>query len=205
MAQRRAVESNQPQNIRVRFYQLYFLNVSKPYSAKAVPIFGKKWEQTVTKFILKIAAIIGAATIVTGCGVAKTTGKVAALPFKAVYKTGEFAGKSIYHTGRLAGKGVYKTGEFAGKSVYHTGRLAAKGTIATGKGVYYVGTVPVKVTDRALETSAKVLNLTTQAVDLTGKVVTVSRRIQAAELETELAALQGASNVLGVVVDILGG
>ena len=159
----------------------------------------------VTKFLLRTAVIISAATLVTGCGVAKTTGKVAALPFKAVYKTGEFAGKSVYHTSRLAGKGVYKTGELAGKSVYHTGRYAGKATIATGKGVYYVGTVPVKVTDKAMDTSAKVLSLTTQAVDLTGKVVTVSRRIQASELETELAAIQGATNVLGVIVDVLGG
>lgn len=154
-------------------------------------------------FKLAITGAIGLA--VSGCGVAKTTGKVAALPFKAVYKTGEFAGKSVYHTGRLAGKGIYKTGEYTGKGIYHTGKFAGESIIATGKGVYYVGTVPVKVTDKALDTSAKVLSLTTQAVDLTGKVVTVSRRISASQLDTELAALEGATNVLGVVVDVMGG
>lgn len=152
------------------------------------------------KILIAAAATAG---LLSACGVAKTTGKVAALPFKAVYKTGEFAGKSVYHTGRLAGKGVYNTGKYTGKGVYHTGKFAGESVIATGKGVYYVGTVPVKVTDKALDTSARVLNVTTQAVDLTGKVVTVTRRIQATELETELAALEGATNVLGVVVDVL--
>ncbi|WP_371395969.1 hypothetical protein [Fretibacter rubidus] len=158
-----------------------------------------------TSSIFKLAVIGIIGLSVSGCGVAKTTGKVAALPFKAVYKTGEFAGKSVYHTGRLAGKGAYKTGEYTGKGIYHTGKFAGESVIATGKGVYYVGTVPVKVTDKALDTSAKVLSVTTQAVDLTGKVVTVSRRINASQLDSELAALEGATNVLGVVVDVLGG
>lgn len=155
-----------------------------------------------THFIIKGVLLAAAAAMLASCGVAKTTGKVAALPFKAVYKTGEFAGKSVYHTGRIAGTGVYKTGELAGKSVYHTGKFAGEAVIATGKGVYYVGSVPVKITDRALDTTAKVLTVTTQAVDMTGKVVTVTRRIQAAQLDSELAALEGATNVLGVVIDV---
>lgn len=160
--------------------------------------------QFLTKTTLpKYALICAVGALLASCGVAKTTGKVAALPFKAVYKTGEFAGKSVYHTGRLAGKGVYKTGEFAGKSVYHTGKFAGESVIATGKGVYYVGSVPVKVTDKALDTTAKVLTVTTQAVDMTGKVITVTRRIQASQLDSELAALEGATNVLGVVIDAL--
>ena len=158
-----------------------------------------------TSSILKLAVIACLGMGASSCGVAKTTGKVAALPFKAVYKTGEFATKGVYHTGRFAGKSVYKTGEYTGKGIYHTGKFAGESVIATGKGVYYVGTVPVKVTDKALDTSAKVLTLTTQAVDLTGKVVTVSRRIQASQLDGELAALEGATNVLGVVVDVFGG
>lgn len=162
--------------------------------------------------IFKLALLATAALTLQACGVAKTTGKIAAMPVKAVYKTGEFAGKSVYHTGRLTGKGVYKTGEFAGKSVYHTGRIAGKGVyetgkfagntaIAAGKSVYYVGMVPVKITDKALDTSARVLSITTQAVDLTGKVVTVTRDIQAIELDAELQALKGLKNILGVFVD----
>lgn len=151
--------------------------------------------------VFKLAMIAAAAGTLSACSVAKTTGKIAALPVKAVYKTGEFAGKSVYHTGRLAGKGVYKTGEFAGKSVYHTGKFAGKSAIAAGKGVYYVGTVPVKITNSALDTSARILTVTTQAVDLTGKVVTVSRDIQAMELDAELKALKGVKNILGVFVD----
>lgn len=161
---------------------------------------------------LKLIVLACAALALPACGVAKTTGKIAALPVKAVYKTGEFAGKSVYHTGRLTGKGVYKTGEFAGKSVYHTGRIAGTGVyetgkfagktaIYTGKGVYYVGTVPVKITNSALDTGARVLTMTTQAVDLSGKVVTVARDIQAMELDAELLALKRAKNILGVFID----
>ena len=118
----------------------------------------------------------------TGCmTVAKTTGKAAALPFKGAY-----------HGTKMVGKGVIGTTKFVGKSV-----------IATGKGVYYVGMVPVKITDKALDTSAKVLSVTTQAVDLTGKVVVTTRHIQAARLDAELAGLRSAKNVLGVVVDVV--
>ena len=164
------------------------------------------------QFVLKLSVMAAAALVLPACGVAKTTGKIAAMPVKAVYKTGEFAGKSVYHTGRIAGKGVYKTGEFAGKSVYHTGRIAGTGiyetgkfageaAIATGKGLYYVGTVPVKITNSALDTTARVLTITTQAVDLSGKVVTVARDIQAMELDAELQALRSAKNILGVFID----
>ncbi len=148
--------------------------------------------------------LITTSVMLTGCGVAKTTGKVAALPFKAVYKTTEFAGKSVYHTGRFAGKTVMGTGEMAGKTVYGTGKFAAKTVESTGKGIYYIGTVPVKITDKALDTTAKVLTITTQVADVSGKVVEMSRTIQAAELETELMAIKGASNVLKVFVDAIG-
>ena len=76
-----------------------------------------------------------------------------------------------------------------------------EGLWATGKGVYYVGSVPVKVTNAALDTTAKVLTITTQAVDLSGKVVTVSRNVNAARLDAELAGIKAASNVLSVFVD----
>ena len=147
---------------------------------------------------LKLTFLVGLSAIaLSGCQVAKTTGKVAALPFKAVYKTGEFAGKTVYKTGELAGKSVYYTG----KGVYKTGEFAGKTVVAAGKGVYYVGTVPVKITDKALDTTAKVLTITTQAVDVSGKVITTARTIQSAELEAELAAVKGATNILSVIVD----
>jgi hypothetical protein len=160
---------------------------------------------------LKISLIAGiSALTLSGCQVAKTTGKVAALPFKAVYKTGEFAGKTVYKTGELAGKTVYKTGELAGKSVYYTGKgiyktgeFAGKTAIQAGKGIYYIGTVPVKITDKALDTTAKVLTVTTQAMDVTGNVLTTARTIQSVELEAELAALKGAKGILNVVVDAI--
>ncbi|WP_377886268.1 hypothetical protein [Algimonas porphyrae] len=127
-----------------------------------------------------LLAIVAGAIVLTGCmTVAKTTGSVAALPFKAAY-----------HTTKGVGKVAVGTTKFAGKSAY-----------ATGKGVYYVGAVPVKITDAALDTTVKVLTITTKAVDLSGKVVKVSRQIQAAELDKELSKLRHARNIISVTVD----
>ncbi len=142
----------------------------------------------------KLSVLLGACAILAlpGCQIAKVTGKVAALPFKAVYKTGEFAGKTVYKTGELAGKSVYYTG----KGVYGAGKFA-------GKGVYYIGTTPIKITDKALDTTAKVLSITTQVADAGGKVLTVSRQIQASELEAELMAIRSAGNILSVFVDAI--
>lgn len=154
--------------------------------------------------ILKLTVITGlCAVTLSGCQVAKTTGKVAALPFKGVYKTTEFAGKTVYKTGELAGKSVYYTGKYTGKGIYETGKFAGKTAVGVGKSVYYMGTVPVKITDKALDTTARVLTVTTQALDVSGKVVTTARTIQATELEAELAALKGAKNILNVVVDAI--
>jgi len=151
---------------------------------------------------LKLTLLAGfSAMALTGCQVAKVTGKVAALPFKGAYKTGEFAGKTVYKTGELAGKSVYYTGKYTGKGIYETGKFAGKTAVNAGKGMYYIGTVPVKITDKALDTTAKALTVTTQAIDVGGKVVTTARTIQSAELEAELAAIKGATNILNVIVD----
>lgn len=99
-------------------------------------------------------------------------------------------------------KGVYNTTKFVGKTAIGGTKLVGKGLWATGKGVYYIGSVPVKITDAALDTTAKVLTITTQTVDLAGKVVTVSRNVTAARLEAELAGLKTAKNVLSVFVDV---
>jgi hypothetical protein len=154
--------------------------------------------------IFKLTLLTGfCAVAFSGCQVAKTTGKIAALPFKGVYKTTEFAGKTVYKTGELAGSSVYYTGKYAGKGIYGTGKMAGKAVIGTGKGLYYIGTVPVKITDKALDTTAKVLTVTTQAIDVSGKVITTARTIQSVELEAELAAIKGATNILNVIVDVI--
>ncbi|GHA81990.1 hypothetical protein GCM10009069_01350 [Algimonas arctica] len=125
--------------------------------------------------------IIGlAAFSLSGCmTVAKTTGKAAALPFKATYFTGKTVGKGVVGTTKMVGKGAY----------------------ATGKGVYYVGSVPVKITDQAMDTSTKILVMTTQVVDLSGKVFTVSSKFHASQLDSELMKFKRATNVLSVVID----
>lgn len=104
-------------------------------------------------------------------------------------------------TTKVVGKATVGTTKFVGKTAIGGTKLVGEGLWATGKGVYYVGTVPVKVTNAALDTTAKVLTITTQAVDLTGKVVTVSRNVNAARLEAELAGLKTTKNILSVFVD----
>jgi hypothetical protein len=107
----------------------------------------------------------------------------------------------IHKVVTVPAKGVYHTTKFVGKTAVGGTKFVGKSLWATGKGVYYVGTVPVKITNAALDTTAKVLTITTQAVDLTGSVVTVSRNVAASRLDAELAGLKTAKNILSVVVD----
>lgn len=128
---------------------------------------------------IRLLIAAAAVTALSGCAVARTTGKVVSAPVKGAYHVTKFAGKTVYGTGKVVGKGL----------------------IATGKGVYYIGSVPVKITDAALDTSIKVLTVTTQMVDLTGSVVTTSRQISAAQLDAELAMIKRSKNILSVIVD----
>jgi len=136
-----------------------------------------------------ILIFAASAMILSGCGVAKTTGKVVTAPVKGIYHTGKFAGKAAYGTG----KGMYHTGKFVGNTAY-----------GAGKGMYYVGKVPVVITDKALDTTSQVLTVTTQAVDLSGKIVTTSHKIGRVELDSELGKLKTARNVIRVFVDVAG-
>ncbi len=142
----------------------------------------------------KIILLISAGYLLSGCAVAKTTGKVVAAPVKVAAKTTELAGKGIYYTGKGAAIGTYKTGEFIGKGAYYT-----------GKGVYNTAKVPVTILNGALDTTQKILTVTTQAVDLTGKVVTVTRQVQRSEIDSYVSQAQAAGNVLSVVIDAFRG
>ncbi len=123
-----------------------------------------------------IGAVTLAAFVLSGCGVHK----VVTTPVKGAYQATKFVGKTAVGGTKMVGKGLW----------------------ATGKGVYYIGSVPVKVTNAALNTTAKVLTITTQTVNLAGSVVSVSRNINAARLDAELAGLKSAKNILSVFVDV---
>lgn len=160
--------------------------------------------------LIKITATACALSLLSACGVAKTTAKIATLPVKATVKTGELAGQGVYYTGKGTGTAVYKTGEmsakgayYTGKGAYKTGELASKGVYYTGKGAYTVGTVPVTVMNNALDTTAKVLSVTTQIVDLSGKVVNVTRNVQRAEVDAYVNQARGAANVVGIIIDVM--
>ena len=87
------------------------------------------------------------------------------------------------------------------KAAYKTTKVAGKTVWTVGKGVYFIGSVPVKITDTALNTTSKVLTVTTQALDATGKVVTMTTQIKAAELNAELAMIERSANIISVFVD----
>lgn len=134
----------------------------------------------------------------SSCGVHK----IVTVPAKGVYQTTKFVGEAAVDTTKFIGGAAIDTTKFVGETAIDGTKLVGKGLWATGKGVYYVGTVPVKITNAALDTSAKVLTLTTQAVDAAGSVVTVSRDIAAMRLDAELAGLKTAKNILSVIVDV---
>ena len=106
----------------------------------------------------------------SSCGVHK----IVTVPAKGVYQTTKFVGEAAVDTTKFVGGAAIDTTKFVGKTAIDGTKLVGKGLWATGKGVYYVGTVPVKITNAALDTSAKVLTLTTQAVDAAGSIVTTS-------------------------------
>lgn len=135
---------------------------------------------------------LAAAFALSGCAVTNAAGHVVTAPLKLTAKTTEFAGKGVYGTTKLAGK-----------TVVGTGKLAGRAALGTGKGLYYIGSTPVHIANGALDTSAKVLRVTTQVVDMTGKVVKVSRDIQAFQLENELARYRGALNVMDIAVKVV--
>lgn len=126
-----------------------------------------------------LATAIVSATFLQACAVAKTTGKVAALPVKGAYYTGKYAAKGTWGATKMAGKGVYYT----------------------GKGVVEVGKTTVHITNAALDTTSKVLTVTTQVVDLSGKVITLSKVIPRAEMEAHIAAAKASGKVLSIVID----
>lgn len=117
--------------------------------------------------------------------------KIVTAPVKAAVGTTKFVGKAAVGTTKAVGKTAIGGTKMVGKGLW-----------ATGKGIYYVGSVPVKITDAALDTTARMLSITTQVVDLTGKVVSVTRVVNAARLDAELAGLKSATNVLSVMVDV---
>jgi len=145
-----------------------------------------------------ITTLLIASFGLSSCGVHK----VVTVPAKGVYETTKFVGKAAVGTTKFVGKTAIDTTMLVGKTAVGGTKMIGEGLWATGKGVYYIGTVPVKVTNAALDTSAKVLTLTTQAVDAAGSVVTVSKDIAALRLDAELAGIKTAKNVLSVLVDV---
>jgi len=143
------------------------------------------------------------AATLSGCAAVNATGNVITAPIKLTAKTAEVTGKGVYGATKLTGKTVAGTSVIAGKTVIGTGKFAGKTVVGTGKGLYYIGSTPVHIANGALDTSNKVLRVTTQMVDLSGKVVKVSRDIQAFQLENELSKFRGAKNIMDIAVSVV--
>ena len=149
---------------------------------------------------LTVIAIISTLAL-GGCAVAKTTGAVITAPVKVAGKTAALTGKGVIGATKLTGKTAIGATKLTGNTIAGTGKIAGKTVIGAGKGVYYIGSTPVHIANGALDTSNKILRVTTQSVDRAGKVVSVSRDIQAIHLETELIKYRGAANVLSIAVN----
>lgn len=121
-----------------------------------------------------ISAGLALLVCLSACTAARSTAKVVTFPVKAAWMTG----KGVY----ITGKGVYKVGE----------------------GIYRVGSIPVRLTQRAMNTASDVLLFTTRIADTAGRVVETTRLIRTVELESQLAALKGVRNVIEVIIDVPG-
>jgi len=87
-------------------------------------------------------------------------------------------------------KGIWAGAKFAGKTVYYT-----------GKGVYQLGKLTVRIADGVLDGTERTLRLVILTADATGAVIRTTREINAAALEAELAVLERMENVIEVIVE----
>lgn len=174
-------------------------------------------------FTMVVAKLVIAAGLSLSVGACGTISAVATAPVKIVYKGGELGIKGAYNTGRIAAvgtyqsgklvtKGAYEVGELGAKGVYYTGKYAGKGVLGTldvagnglvktGRGLYYMGTVPLKVTESALTTASGALNITVRVLDAAGQVVELKKNIEMMALSSELELLKQVPNLLDVLLD----
>ena len=151
----------------------------------------------------KLCLVMGAIALgLGGCAVAKTTGAIISAPVMITSKTAELTGKTAYGTTKFVGNSAIGTGKIAGKTVIGTGKIAGKTVMGASKAVYYIGSTPVHIADGVLDTTNKVLRVTTQVVDLSGNVVSITRDIQAVQLNAELMKYRGAKNILDIFVGV---
>ena len=92
----------------------------------------------------------------------------------------------------MTASGLYNGAKLAGKTVYYT-----------GKSIYTVGKLTVRVADGALDGTERMLRLTILTADATGAVVRTTREINAAALESELAAIEAAGKASEVIVEVI--
>lgn len=179
--------------------------------------------------LFKMIVLTAMSSSLVGCSTLQMTGKVASMPVQIVYKGGEMGVKGTYNVGKFTangaweagkltgksvyygGKGAYEVGEFGAKGVYYTGKFAGTSVInlveasgvglqKVGHGMYYLGSVPLKVTDAVLTTAETALDVTVLVVDAAGQVVELRKRIDALALSAELEALKQVPNLIEIAL-----
>lgn len=175
------------------------------------------------KAVGKLVIAAGLSLSLGACGTLEATSKFATAPVKIVYKggalgvkgayqTGKFAAVGTYQGGRLVTKGAYEVGELGAKGVYYTGKYAGQGVLGTlemtgnglvktGRGLYYLGTVPLKVTESALTTASGVLTVTVRVLDAAGRIVELKKDIEMMALSSEIQLLKSVPNLVDVLLD----
>ena len=87
--------------------------------------------------------------------------------------------------------------------LYNGAKLAGKTVYYTGKGIYTVGKMTVRLADGTLDGTERVLRLTILTADATGAVARSTREINAAALEAELAAIEKTGKATEVIVEVV--
>lgn len=87
--------------------------------------------------------------------------------------------------------------------LYNGAKLAGKTVYYTGKGVYQVGKLTVRVADGVLDGTERMLRLTILTADATGSVARSTREIHSTALAAELATLERTEGVIEVLVEPL--
>jgi hypothetical protein len=176
------------------------------------------------------AAIALAGTNLTGCQAIKVTAKVAAAPVVITYKGAELTAKGFYYTGKYGSIGSYETAKFTGKGLYYAGKgayevgefgvdaaytigkysvggvlntmeMAGHGVRKVADGLYYLGSIPVRVTERALNTTDRLLRISVRIVDTAGRIVELAKDVSALQLESELGFLKNIAGIAELVLE----
>jgi hypothetical protein len=175
-------------------------------------------------------AALAASSLLGGCAALKTTARIAAAPVQITYKGAELTAKGFYYSGKYAAIGTWEGAKLAGKGAYYTGKgaydvghfgvdiayntgkctaaailntmeMAGNGVRQVARGLYYLGAIPLRMTERLLYAANDVIDITVRVLDTAGRVIELTKRVQALALESELAFLRDVPDLVDILLD----